>query len=139
MDRRCDGSRRSQEEAENFPSGVDKSSAKLSIISPTYPVLLLQFLYPLLRFLFKNKKTVDPSTPKSDQLQISPAASPEILHHTQMKDDTTNSPYPTCSHFSLNGWVNVLFEPQPTSKDALLALSSSSSRLILFALSFPLL
>ena len=127
------------EEAKNFPSGVDKSSAKLSIISPTYPVLLLQFLYPLLRILFKNKKTVDPSTPKSDQLQISPAASPEILHHTQMKDDTTNSPYPTYSHFSLNGWVNVLFEPQPTSKDALLALSSSSSRLILFALSFPLL
>ena len=25
---------------------------------------------------------LDPSTPKSDQVQISPAASPEILHHT---------------------------------------------------------
>ena len=64
--------------------------------------------------------TVNPFTPKSDQFQISPAGSPEILHHarskqlrfsslTQMKDDyTTNSHYLTYTF--LRGWENVLLE-----------------------------
>ena len=61
------------------------------------------------------------SLPRGNQFQISPAASPGILHRpiwitwlfiaTQMKDDyTTNSNNLTYIHFSLKGWENVLFE-----------------------------
>ena len=54
-----------------------------------------------------QRRPFNPFTPKSDQFQISPAASPAILHHTvykelgfswrtQMEDDyTTNSHYIT--------------------------------------------
>ena len=64
---------------------------------------------------------VNPSTPKSDQVQISPVASPVILHHTVWR----TWPFIACSdwkmilvpvlttsliHFSWKGWENVLFE-----------------------------
>ena len=64
----------------------------------------------------------NPLTPKSDQSQISPAASPEILHHTvwrtwhfiayQSDERRLLLPILTTSliHFSLKGWENVLFE-----------------------------
>ena len=63
----------------------------------------------------------NPFTPKSDQCQISPAASPAILHHTVWR----TSLFIAYSHeiwlyyqfwlhhlyiFSLRGWENVLFE-----------------------------
>ena len=57
--------------------------------------------YTLVSMPFRNSTNgFNPFTPKSDQFQISPAASPEILHHTvwltQMKDDyTTHSHYVT--------------------------------------------
>ena len=59
----------------------------------------------------------DPFTPKSDQFQISPEASPEKLHHTVWRtwlfiafsdDYDTNSHY--LAHFSIKGWENLLFE-----------------------------
>ena len=60
-------------------------------------------------------------TPKSDLLQISPAASPEILHSHSMKNLPFHSllrwkmiilPILTTSliHFTLKGWENVPFE-----------------------------
>ena len=63
---------------------------------------------------------LNPLTPKSDQSQISPAASPQIFHHS-MKNLAFHSllrqkmiilPILTTSliHFSLQGWENVLFE-----------------------------
>ena len=64
---------------------------------------------------------LNPSTPKSDQFQISPAASPEILHHTVWRtwlfiaySDERWLYYqfslPHLYIFSLRGWENVLFE-----------------------------
>ena len=82
---------------------------------------------PLLRpTLGHENRVTDPFTftfsPKSDQFEISPTASPEILQYItqyeelafhkliQMKDDyATNSHYLTHS-FPLKGWENVLFE-----------------------------
>ena len=66
--------------------------------------------------------TLNPFTPKSDQLQVSPAASPEILHHTEVINNlafhrllrwkTIILPILTTSlrHFSLKGLENLLFE-----------------------------
>ena len=69
---------------------------------------------------------INPFTPKSDQYQIFPAVSPEILHHivwrtwlfiaiTELTNNyTTNSQYITISisqYISLlKGWENVLLE-----------------------------
>ena len=75
---------------------------------------------------------VNPFTPKSDQVQISHEASPEILHHTVWRtslfivDSDWKKiivPILTTSliHFSLKGWENVLFE---------LRCESSSSHLV---------
>ena len=70
---------------------------------------------------FDNVKPwINPFTPGSDQFQISPTASPEILHHTLWRTwlfpgyserslYTTNSHYLTHT-FLLKGWENVLFE-----------------------------
>ena len=63
----------------------------------------------------------NPFTAKSDQFQISPAASPEILHHTEWRtwpfiaysdEIAFILPIPTTSlmQFSLKGWENLLFE-----------------------------
>ena len=63
----------------------------------------------------------NPFTPESDQYQISPAASPEILHHTVRRtwifiaySDERRLQYkfslPHLYIFSLKGWENVLFE-----------------------------
>ena len=63
----------------------------------------------------------NPFTPKSDQCQISPAASPEILHYTVWRTWVFIAllrwkliilPILATSlvHFSLKGWENVLFE-----------------------------
>ena len=65
--------------------------------------------------------TFNPSTPKSDQVQISPVASPVILHHTVLRTwlfiaysdwKMILVPVLTTSliHFSWKGWENVLFE-----------------------------
>ena len=72
------------------------------------------------RSLWRQRPTLFyPFTPKSDQNPISPAASPEILHHS-MKKMALHSflrwkliilPIPTTSpiHLSLKGWENVCF------------------------------
>ena len=63
----------------------------------------------------------NPFTPKSDQVQISPVASPVIWHHTVWRTwlfiaysdwKMILVPVLTTSliHFSLKGWENVLFE-----------------------------
>ena len=64
---------------------------------------------------------INPLTPKSDQLQISPAASPAILHHTEWRT-WFFTPYSggkwfryqilttSLIHLSLKGWENALFE-----------------------------
>ena len=63
----------------------------------------------------------NPFTPKSDQLQISPAASPEILHYTVQRTWLFHSLLRwkiiilsilsvSLTHFSLKGWEIVLFE-----------------------------
>ena len=65
--------------------------------------------------------TFNPFTPKSDQFQISPAASPEISHHTVWRTwlfitywDERWSLYQFSLHhlhiFSFRGWENALFE-----------------------------
>ena len=104
-----------------------------SCISPL--LILFSVSLSVLRFLNskQTKKTLrgrnsnakalaplplNPSTPKSDQFQISLAASPKILRHLawrtwpiQMKDDNTaNSLTTSPLHFSMKGWENVLFE-----------------------------
>ena len=64
---------------------------------------------------------INPLIPKSDQYQISPAASPEILHHTVWRiwlfiaySDARWLYYqlslPSVIHFSLQGWENAVFE-----------------------------
>ena len=64
---------------------------------------------------------LNPFTPKTDQVQISPAASPEILHHTVWRTWVFIASLrwkliilPIIAtplvHFSLKGWENVLFE-----------------------------
>ena len=63
----------------------------------------------------------NPFTPKSDQVQISPAASPVILHHTVWRiwlfiaySDEKWLYYQiriaSLIHFCIKGWENVLFE-----------------------------
>ena len=63
--------------------------------------------------------SINPSTPKSDQCQISPAASPEILHHTVWRTwlftsysdkrwQTTNSQHLTY-RVLLKGWENAQY------------------------------
>ena len=76
-------------------------------------------------FFWREKETrnrMNPFTPKSDQCQISPAASPEILHHTVWRTWLFTAysderwlhyqfslPHP---YISLQeGWENALFEP----------------------------
>ena len=65
--------------------------------------------------------SLNPFTPKSDQVQISPVASPVILHHTVWRTwlfiaysdwKMILVPVLTTSliHFSWKGWENVLFE-----------------------------
>ena len=65
--------------------------------------------------------TINPFTPKSDQCQISPAASPEMLHHTVWRtwlfiasSDRRWLYYTFSLHHSYNcsskGWENTLFE-----------------------------
>ena len=67
------------------------------------------------------RKQINPLTPKSAQLQISPAASPAILHHTVWRT-WFFTPYSggkwfryqilttSLIHLSLTGWENALFE-----------------------------
>ena len=68
-----------------------------------------------------NGLELNPFTPKSDQVQISPTAFPVILHHTVWRTwlfiaysywKMIILPILTTSltHFSLKGWENVLFE-----------------------------
>ena len=60
----------------------------------------------------------NPFTSKIDQFQISPPASPEILHHTIWRmwlsiaysDKRLLYFQPTSTHLFLKGWENVLFE-----------------------------
>ena len=65
--------------------------------------------------------TLSPFTPKSDQVQISPAASPVILHHkvwrtwlfiaySHWKMIIVPILITSLTHFSLKGWENVLIE-----------------------------
>ena len=73
-----------------------------------------------LRFSVQYNNYLNPFTPKSDQLQISPAASPERLHNTvwrtwlftaysderRLHHQLTTFPV----HFSWKGWENVRFD-----------------------------
>ena len=81
--------------------------------------------------------TINPFTPQNDQFQISPAASPEILHHTVWRtwvfiaySDERWLYYqfslPHFIHFSLEGWENVLFEVGSERVSSLLSLWLSS-------------
>ena len=76
-------------------------------------LLCLHFIYTLAKLI--------PFIPKSDQYQISPAASPEILHHTVWRawlsiaySDARWLYYqlllPSVIQFSLQGWENAVFE-----------------------------
>ena len=67
------------------------------------------------------RQGLSPSTPKSDQVQISPAASPEILHHTVWRtwlfiaysDERWLCYQPSPPHLYISlkkGWENVLSE-----------------------------
>ena len=69
----------------------------------------------------RNHYQLNPFIPKSDQYQISPAASPEILHHTVWRtwlfiaySDARWLYYqlslPSVIQFSLQGWENAVFE-----------------------------
>ena len=66
-------------------------------------------------------KVINPFTPESDQCQISPVASPEILHHTVWRtwlfiacSDARWLYYqlslPSVIQLSLQGWENAVFE-----------------------------
>ena len=92
-------------------------------ILPTLTTSLIHFsLESWENLLFElGDERVNPFTPKSDQCQISPAASPEILHHTVRRtwlfitySDEKWLYYkfslPHLYIFSLKGWENVLFE-----------------------------
>ena len=72
-------------------------------------------------FLGLGVEAVNPFTPKSDQVQISPAPSPVILHHTAWRtwlfiaysDEKrlyNEILIASLIHFSLKGWENVPFE-----------------------------
>ena len=74
-----------------------------------------------IRIRFVMATTVSTATPKSDQFQISPAASEEILHHTVWRtwlfipySDERRLCYQFLTtlliYFSFKGWENVLFE-----------------------------
>ena len=79
-------------------------------------------LRPLIWYITVSAMTgLNPFTPKSDQVQISPVASPVILHHTVWRtwlfiaySDWKMIPVPVLTtsliHFSWKGWENVLFE-----------------------------
>ena len=72
-------------------------------------------------FPIRNPHLINPFTPESDQCQISPAASPEIWHHTVRRtwlfiaySDEKWLYYKFSLHHSYNrflkGWENTLFE-----------------------------
>ena len=57
----------------------------VGIIALFYLLFLIYLfvnIYGLLSNDVCRRASINPFTPKSDQYQISPAASPEILHHT---------------------------------------------------------
>ena len=81
-------------------------------------------------------RNINPFTPKSDHFQISPAASPEILHHTVWRtwlviaySDKRWLYYqfslPRNIHSILKGWKNVLFDSSPARNQAKLTKTSS--------------
>ena len=71
--------------------------------------------------LSRSYVIINPFTPKSDQFQISPAGSPEILHHTVWRTWLFILLLPgwkialpilttSLKHFFFKGWENLLFE-----------------------------
>ena len=81
-------------------------------------VMLCLFENMVKKVQFSLQEYLNPCTPKSDQLQVSSAASPEILHdkvwRTIVYPDERWLYYqfslPHLYVFSLKGWENVLFE-----------------------------
>ena len=76
--------------------------------------------FPSIAKRLSSGNILDPFTPESDQLEISPGASPEMLHHTVWRSfhsllGWTIIYYQFSVHheyiiLSLGGWKNVLFE-----------------------------
>ena len=108
-----------QREGTQTSTWKKKKNPNVSAFARKFSALILRILIHASRIWPCG--TLNPFIPKSDQYQISPAASPEILHHTVWRtwlfiaySDARWLYYqlslPSVIQFSLQGWENAVFE-----------------------------